>query len=83
MKPIFEQKILHVVVERNKTRETVHARLSFLSAWRHALEVALATCPDDAFSKSARQQVHSDLPPDRDEEVMNWCDIENLLLALV
>nr|CAB3264508.1 nuclear pore complex protein Nup205-like [Phallusia mammillata] len=50
------QKILNTAVERNKTRETVHAKLSFLSAWRHTLEISLTACPVDLFATATRQQ---------------------------
>nr|XP_026690792.1 nuclear pore complex protein Nup205 [Ciona intestinalis] len=51
------QNILQNAMDRNMTRETVHAKLSFLTGWRHTLEVALTACPVDLLSKEARQEV--------------------------
>uniref|UniRef100_H2Z552 Nuclear pore complex protein Nup205 n=1 Tax=Ciona savignyi TaxID=51511 RepID=H2Z552_CIOSA len=51
------QNILQNAIDRNQTRETVHAKLSFLTGWRHTLEIALTACPVDLLSKEMRQQV--------------------------
>ncbi|CAK8694467.1 unnamed protein product [Clavelina lepadiformis] len=51
------QNILQNVVVKNQMRDTLHAKLHLLTAWKHALEVALTSCPDDLLPRHTRQQV--------------------------